>query len=97
MRVSFLVYGVLYVVFEMVGYQLEQVGWAEVATMADMMAQKRSFPSPLRARLIACIFFEIRGAGNQPAVWSALDPRALWLPRALIVQIFADPEWIAPS
>jgi hypothetical protein len=31
MRVSFLVYGVLYVVFEMVGYQLEQVGWAEVS------------------------------------------------------------------
>jgi hypothetical protein len=30
-RVSFLVYGVLYVVFEMVGYQLEQVGWAEVS------------------------------------------------------------------
>jgi hypothetical protein len=29
-RVSFLVYGVLYVVLEMVGYQLEQVGWAEV-------------------------------------------------------------------
>ena len=31
MRVSFLVYGVLYVVLEMVGYQLEQVGWAEVS------------------------------------------------------------------
>jgi hypothetical protein len=30
-RVSVLVYGVLYVVFEMVGYQLEQVGWAEVS------------------------------------------------------------------
>lgn len=31
MRVPFLVYGVLYVVLEMVGYQLEQVGWAEVS------------------------------------------------------------------
>ena len=31
MRVSFLVYGVLYVVFELVGYQLEQVGWADVS------------------------------------------------------------------
>ena len=31
MRVSFLVYGVLYVVVEMVGYQLEQVGWADVS------------------------------------------------------------------
>lgn len=31
MRISFLVYGVLYVVLEMVGYQLEQVGWADVS------------------------------------------------------------------
>ena len=31
MRVSLLFYGVLYVVLEIVGYQLEQVGWAEVS------------------------------------------------------------------
>lgn len=31
MRVPLLVYGVLYVVVEMVGYELEQVGWAEVS------------------------------------------------------------------
>jgi hypothetical protein len=30
-RVSFLVYGALYVVLEVVGYQLEQVGWADVS------------------------------------------------------------------
>src|SRR4051812_48865615 len=30
MRVSFLVYGVLYVAFEIVGNQLEKVGWAEI-------------------------------------------------------------------
>jgi hypothetical protein len=30
-RVSIVVYGVLYVVFEIVGYQLEQVGWADVS------------------------------------------------------------------
>jgi hypothetical protein len=30
-RVSFLVYGVLYVVLEVVGYHLEQVGWADVS------------------------------------------------------------------
>ncbi|TFV65929.1 UNVERIFIED_ORG: hypothetical protein E4P37_08245 [Bacillus sp. AZ43] len=33
MRVSFLVYGVLYVVLEMVGYQLDQVGWAHVSAL----------------------------------------------------------------
>ncbi|MFD2094188.1 hypothetical protein [Blastococcus deserti] len=33
MRVSFLVYGVLYVVLETVGYQLEQIGWAEVSAL----------------------------------------------------------------
>ncbi|WP_164704399.1 hypothetical protein [Blastococcus litoris] len=31
MRVPFVVYGVLYAVFEMVGYQIEQVGWADVS------------------------------------------------------------------
>ena len=30
MRVSFLVYGVLYVAFEIVGNQLEKVGWASI-------------------------------------------------------------------
>ncbi len=33
MRVSFLVYGVLYVVFEVVGYQFEQIGWADISAL----------------------------------------------------------------
>jgi hypothetical protein len=32
-RVSFLVYGVLYVVIEVVGHQLEQVGWADISAL----------------------------------------------------------------
>jgi hypothetical protein len=32
-RVSFLVYGVLYVVFEVVGYQLEQIGWTDISAL----------------------------------------------------------------
>jgi Flp pilus assembly protein protease CpaA len=32
-RVSLLVYGVLYVVLEMVGYQLEQVGWSDISAL----------------------------------------------------------------
>ena len=33
MRVSFLVYGVLYVVIEMIGHALETVGWAHVTPL----------------------------------------------------------------
>jgi peptidoglycan/LPS O-acetylase OafA/YrhL len=32
-RVSFLVYGVLYVVFEVVGYQFEQIGWTDISAL----------------------------------------------------------------
>ncbi|MGY1839669.1 MULTISPECIES: hypothetical protein [unclassified Modestobacter] len=33
MRVSFLVYGVLYVVIEIIGYQLERIGWPELTPL----------------------------------------------------------------
>jgi hypothetical protein len=33
MRVSFLVYGVLYIAFEIVGHQLETVGWAQISPL----------------------------------------------------------------
>ncbi|MGY1856807.1 hypothetical protein [Modestobacter sp. SYSU DS0290] len=33
MRVSFLVYGVLYVVIEVIGHQLESVGWPELTPL----------------------------------------------------------------
>jgi len=33
MRVSFVVYGVLYVVIEMVGYQLEAIGWPQITAL----------------------------------------------------------------
>jgi hypothetical protein len=33
MRVSFAVYGVLYVVIEMVGYQLELIGWPRITAL----------------------------------------------------------------
>jgi hypothetical protein len=32
-RVSFLVYGVLYVVLEVVGYQLERIGWTDISAL----------------------------------------------------------------
>ncbi len=43
MRVSFLVYGVLYVVLEVVGYQLEQVGWADVSGLDVATAMTDAF------------------------------------------------------
>ncbi len=33
MRVSFLVYGVLYVVLEVVGYHFEQIGWTDISAL----------------------------------------------------------------
>ena len=33
MRVSFVVYAVVYVVLEMVGYQLEQIGWPRITAL----------------------------------------------------------------
>jgi hypothetical protein len=33
MRVSFVVYGVVYVVIEMVGYQLEAIGWPRITAL----------------------------------------------------------------
>jgi hypothetical protein len=33
MRVPFVVYGVLYVVIEMVGYQLELIGWPQITAL----------------------------------------------------------------
>jgi hypothetical protein len=32
-RVSLLVYGALYVVFEVVGYQLQQIGWTDISAL----------------------------------------------------------------
>ncbi|SNR29871.1 hypothetical protein [Blastococcus mobilis] len=33
MRVSFLVYGVLYVVVEVIGYRFEQIGWTDISAL----------------------------------------------------------------
>jgi hypothetical protein len=43
MRVAFLVYGVLYVVIEIVGYQLEQVSWPEITALDVATAVTNAF------------------------------------------------------
>jgi hypothetical protein len=43
MRVAFLVYGVLYVVIEIVGYQLEQVSWPAITALDVATAVTNAF------------------------------------------------------
>ncbi len=43
MRVAFSVYGVLYVVIEIVGYQLEQVSWPEITALDVATALTNAF------------------------------------------------------
>jgi hypothetical protein len=43
MRIAFLVYGVLYVVIEIVGYQLEQVSWPEITALDVATALTNAF------------------------------------------------------
>ena len=43
MRVAFLVYGALYVVIEIVGYQLEQVSWPEITPLDVATAVTNAF------------------------------------------------------
>ena len=43
MRVTFLVYGVLYVVIEVVGYQLEQVSWPAITPLDVATALTNAF------------------------------------------------------
>jgi hypothetical protein len=43
MRVAFLVYGVLYVVIEIVGYQLEQVTWPKITALDVATALTNAF------------------------------------------------------
>lgn len=43
MRVSFLVYGVLYVVVEVVGHELEQIGWTDISALDVASALTNAF------------------------------------------------------
>src|SRR3954464_7979890 len=43
MRVAFLVYGAMYVVIEIVGYQLEQVSWPEITALDVATALTNAF------------------------------------------------------
>ncbi|MCZ2805085.1 hypothetical protein O2W18_08235 [Modestobacter sp. VKM Ac-2983] len=62
MRVAFLVYGVLYVVIEVVGYQLEQVSWPELTPLDVASALTNAF---LTVAVLVAVLVGIDLAGQR--------------------------------
>jgi hypothetical protein len=60
MRVSFAVYGVLYVVTEMVGYQLELIGWPQITALDVASALTNAL---LWVALVAAVLVALDVAG----------------------------------
>ncbi|MCZ2827034.1 MULTISPECIES: hypothetical protein [unclassified Modestobacter] len=86
MRVAFLVYGVLYVVIEVVGYQLEQVSWPELTGLDVASALTNAF---LTVAVLVAVLVGIDLAGHR---WRR-HLRAVALERARL----ALEEWAAPE
>jgi hypothetical protein len=69
-RVSFLVYGVLYVVLEVVGYQLEQVGWTDISALDVATALTDAFlVLALCAAAIVALDIGVRRWGRSMVDW----------------------------
>jgi hypothetical protein len=62
MRVAFLVYGALYVVIEIVGYQLEQVSWPEVTALDVATALTNAF---LTVAVLAAVLVAVDVLGHR--------------------------------
>jgi len=62
MRVSFAVYGVLYVVIEMVGYQLELIGWPRITALDVASALVNAL---LWVALLAAVLVAMDVAGDR--------------------------------
>jgi hypothetical protein len=97
-RVSFLVYGVLYVVFEVVGYQLEQVGWADISGLDVATALTDAFlvVAVGAATLVAADLglrrwgrsmadWHLRRAAVDGEVWDGPIPVRSWRPAPLAI------------
>ena len=86
MRVAFSVYGVLYVVIEIVGYQLEQVSWPEVTALDVATALTNAF---LTVAVLVAVLVAIDVLGHR---WHR-HLRAAALERArLATEEWADQE-----
>ena len=72
MRVSFLVYGVLYAVLEMVGYHLEQVGWAHVSPLDVATAVTDALLTvAIAAAVVLCLHLGLERWRRSMADWHA--------------------------
>jgi len=106
MRVAFLVYGVLYVVIEIVGYQLEQVSWPEITALDVATAVTNAFltVAVLVAALVAIDVLGHRWRRHLAAVrleearlaaaeWADAEPITVqsWRPEPLALPAGAPP------
>jgi hypothetical protein len=74
-RVSFLVYGVLYVVLEVVGYQLDQVGWTEISALDVATALTDAFlVLAVCAATVVAGDLALRRWGRSMAAWRLRGP-----------------------
>jgi hypothetical protein len=86
MRVAFLVYGVLYVVIEIVGHQLEQVSWPEISALDVATALTNAF---LTVAVLVGVLVAVDVLGHR---WRR-QLRAWRLEQArLAIEEWADPE-----
>ncbi len=70
MRVSFLVYGVLYVVMEVVGHQLQQVGWGHISALDVATALTDAFLTvAVCAAVLVALDLGVRRWGRSMAAW----------------------------
>jgi hypothetical protein len=83
MRVSFLVYGVVYVVIEMIGAALEDVGWARISALdvATAVTDACLTVALVLAGLLAVKLAVRRWGGTVRGWWHALghrEPEVVW-------------------
>jgi hypothetical protein len=81
MRVSFLVYGVVYVVIELVGRELERVGWPQITPLdiATAVTDACLVVAVGLAVLLAAKLGAQRWGGTVRAWWDALGhPEVVW-------------------
>ena len=102
MRVAFLVYGVLYVVIEIVGYQLEQVSWPQITALDVATALTNAFLT-VAVLVAALVGIDVLGhrwrrhlhavrleeARQAVAAWADPEPITVqsWRPAALALPV----------
>lgn len=91
MRVSFLVYGVLYVAFEIVGHQLETVGWPQI-TPLDVATALTDALLAIVICIALVVAFDLGRARWGPAL-RAWNQERLRLAAEAKVEVWDDVTW----